>query len=331
MTDTILVRRFCYVTNSFIPLSLSIVDYRNNYLLSSNVNKIIEFYDGFDDKDELIRWFKEKPRGFINTYEIKGPKDVIVVIPTSNFYGQEARVSREKIFKGLHIIFVESGEPQDPYFNYANSCNVGIEIAMKYNPSWIIISKDNMEIVDNTEKLTKEIKEAELNNSESEYLLAQPLFDYISRNAMIVKPRITRAIINYFLPKGNSIKIGSNILKKFNIKYIPRYTYSFKDRFLYRFLFNYNCYISFGIFKKSFFLRSFKEFGSYIPFGEDDQLSIFASSSKTKTSYVNYKIKPTAGKVLGTGDARYLRGIIFSRIIMADYLVELLNPTIQHK
>ena len=87
-------------------LFFSLVDYRNNYFASDNPDKIIEFYNGFEDCDQLIQWMKERPKGVNTIYEVEGDKDIIVVIPTADFNGKYARECRENIFRGLHIVFV---------------------------------------------------------------------------------------------------------------------------------------------------------------------------------------------------------------------------------
>ena len=91
-------------------LFFSLVDYRNNYFTSDDPNEIIEFYNGFENRDQLIRWMKERPKGVANVHEVEGYKDIIVVIPTADFNGKYAKECRENIFKGLHMVFVESGE-----------------------------------------------------------------------------------------------------------------------------------------------------------------------------------------------------------------------------
>lgn len=102
------------------------------------------FYNGFENREQLIQWMRERPKGVANIYEVEGDSDIIVVIPTADFNGKYARECRNNIFNGLHIIFVESGEVPDPYFNYAHNCNVGVKKAMEYNPKWVVVSNDDM-------------------------------------------------------------------------------------------------------------------------------------------------------------------------------------------
>lgn len=135
----------------------SLVDYRNNYYSNSDPKKIKEFYDGLENRNQLIQWMKERPMGVNNIFEIEGEKtkDIIVVIPTADYYGIYAKQCRDNIFKGLHIIFVESG--RDYYFNYAHNCNLGVKRALKYDPKWIVVSNDDMVKIDDVEVLIKEL------------------------------------------------------------------------------------------------------------------------------------------------------------------------------
>ncbi|MEM3455717.1 MAG: hypothetical protein QXT72_04095 [Candidatus Micrarchaeia archaeon] len=94
--------------------------------MSNDFEKIIEFYNHFKIKYELIKWMKERPKGLSYIYEVGGNKDIIVVIPTADFNGRYAKTCRDEIFKGLHIIFVLSGKG-NYYFNYAHNCYVDIK------------------------------------------------------------------------------------------------------------------------------------------------------------------------------------------------------------
>ena len=147
------------ISNTENSLFFSLVDYRNNYFTSDDPDKIIEFYNGFKNRDQLIQWMRERPKGVANIHEVEGEKDIIVVIPTADFYGKYAKECRDNIFKGLHMVFVESGEAPDPYFNYAHNCNIGIMKAMEHNPKWIVISNDDMYKLDDIHKLVHNLSE----------------------------------------------------------------------------------------------------------------------------------------------------------------------------
>ena len=142
-------------------LFFSLVDYRNNYFISDAPDKIIEFYNSFENRDQLLQWMKERPKGIANIHEVDGDKDIIVVIPTADLNGKYARNCKDNIFKGLHLVFVESGEAPDPYFNFAHNVNVGIKKALEYGPKWVVVSNDDMEKVDSIFKLREELNKLE--------------------------------------------------------------------------------------------------------------------------------------------------------------------------
>ena len=318
-------RQCCSVYNSDNnKIFFSLVDYRNNYFTSNDPNKIIEFYNGFDNREQLIQWMRERPKGVANIYEVEGDRDIIVVIPTADFNGKYARECRDNIFKGLHIIFVESGEVPDPYFNYAHNCNVGIRKAMEYNPKWIVVSNDDMNKIDEPSILLESLRKLELNKPGCDLVFAAPVFPYISESAMIVKPRISRKLVNTIIGrKANGI--GFSILQRFNVEYLLKYNFSFFDFLFYKPVFEYTCVVSFGIFRPEFLLKNKSKFGVFFSFGEDDQISIFAAASHSRVCYSNYKIKPEIGKSTGTGIDRYIRNLILGRILIADYLRDVIG------
>ncbi|MEM3290931.1 MAG: hypothetical protein QW046_05375 [Candidatus Micrarchaeaceae archaeon] len=147
----------CCPLESFDRLFFSLVDYHNTFFTSNDPEKIIEFYNHFKTRDELIKWMKERPKGALHIHEVEGNKNIIVVIPTADYNGKYAKECRENIFKGLHIIFVESGKGNF-YFNYAHNCNVGIKRAMEYNPKWVVISNDDVYKIDEITVLLRELQ-----------------------------------------------------------------------------------------------------------------------------------------------------------------------------
>ena len=185
-------RKKCPITFSEFPKFFSLVDYRNNYFTSDDPNRIIEFYNGFENRDQLIQWMRERPKGIANIHEVEGDKDIIVVIPTADFNGKYARECRENIFKGLHMVFVESGEVPDCYFNYAHNCNVGIRIAMVYNPKWVVVSNDDMHKIDDISILNNELKKLDPESLSMVYLFEA---HYHSVTSRFSEARLTR---NYF-------------------------------------------------------------------------------------------------------------------------------------
>ena len=73
----------CEFEKTSPELFFSLVDYRNKLFTSNEPEKILEFYNGFDNRDQLIQWMKERPKGSSYIHEVEGHKDIIVVIHTA--------------------------------------------------------------------------------------------------------------------------------------------------------------------------------------------------------------------------------------------------------
>ena len=176
-------------------LFFSLIDYRNNYFTSEDSDKIIEFYNGFENREQLINWMRERPKGSSNIHEIEGENDIVVVITTADFNGKYAKDCRESIFKGLHIIFVESGGRGDFYFNYSHNCNVGIRKAMEYNPKWVVVSNDDVYKIDDISVLQKQLET--VNNKKIDTVFTKPS-NYHSHPVRFAKPIILYYLYFYF-------------------------------------------------------------------------------------------------------------------------------------
>lgn len=294
--------------------SFSLLDYRNNYFTSNDPNKITEFYNSFEDRNQLIRWMIERPTGVNTIYEVEGNKDVIVVIPTADYNGKFARNCRENIFAGLHIIFVESGLKEEFYFNYARNCNKGVKKAMQYEPKWIVISNDDMEKQDDIKVLTEQLKT--INNNDRELVYAKPSL-YHSYNSSIGETKVILTFLGLLihnLIKG-SVRVfleQQKILKSYSARTLlgPRNKVLAKiflknPRF---FRMTSTFTILSGLFCKSKEGSVFNEV--YINGVEDWELSLSLSTKSENLCVINYRIKDLVGETLGTGLQRRMRGII---------------------
>ena len=67
----------CKFEKNNTVLFFSLVDYRNNLFTSNDPEKIIEFYNGFHNRDQLIQWMKERPKGASYIHEVEGPASYI--------------------------------------------------------------------------------------------------------------------------------------------------------------------------------------------------------------------------------------------------------------
>ncbi len=184
----------------------------NSLYVSNDFNDVIKFYNYFANKSSIIDWMKNRPKMKPNLIEYFSNTDdyAIVVIPTINSNGRWAGIDK-KIFKNLHIIFAENkNQKPNKYFNYAFSVNTAIKRALEYNPTWIIISNDDMFKVDSISQLIKELR-----NSENYDSLFFPKSETYSDNVVMAKAEFQNLIRQFFYWR----KSYKNIINKFKIKF----------------------------------------------------------------------------------------------------------------
>ena len=295
----------CRLEKEHSSLFFSIMDCLNNKFISNNWHDIFDFYSVFENTRELYNWMKERPRGTANIHEVDGYKDVIVVIPTADFNGKYARECREDIFKGLHIIFVESGNVPDPYFNYAHNCNVGIIKALEYKPKWVVVSNDDIYKIDDVSVLVREM--AKIDNSRYKCVFTDPPGKYHSMRSKLAKPNIIRNILYSF---SNKLKSSLILEKKFGVTLLDT-----KSKGIVSLLFTkgykHLSIADFGIFSSKFLEEMngnlFDE--TYINAAEDVDISLRLTCTKEPYTFVKFKLGDYIGSSLGNRGARRLRDI----------------------
>ena len=299
-------RKRCSRDSNVAEPFFSLIDYRNNLFTSDDAQDIIKFYDSFQSRDDLIEWMKERPKGAVYIHEMEGTKDNIVVIPTADFNGKYARECRENIFKGLHIIFVESAEIPDPYFNYAHSCNVGIQMAINYDPKWIAVSNDDMYKIDDIDTLNSIL--LKLDDRKYDVILAA-LSENISSELSMGRKRLTYDIYRFF--KGRPI---GQLFKKFSVNYYYIINSVKKSALVFKKIPN-SSFPTFGAFVifSSLYLRT-KMGGTpfdevYINDHEDTDLSLRLFLGRARILRINYRIGSIVGSSLGMSRARHLRHV----------------------
>ena len=337
-------RLYCPPDEQTKGLFFSLVDYRNNYFTSNDPKNVLGFYDGFENRDQLIQWMRERPKGVHTIYEVDGDKEIIVVIPTADYNGKFAKECRENIFKGLYIIFVESGGRGDFYFNYAHNCNVGIKKAMEYNPKWIVLSGDDMYKIDGPDKLREEIlindnrKVGTLYTDESKY--------HSRRQALLCQSLIGKLYTqlgNTLTKRGTGLCRTPEHLDTFNFtiscaKVAINERYSIyhrirsstdrslrsriENKILYRKILEGTFFLDFGIFSsvlmKELHNSPFME--SFVNGSEDTMLSLEIIAKGTQSNIIDYRIGDFVGSTLGNDDVRSLRDM--AGFILLDSLVE---------
>lgn len=163
-------RLSCKIESGNGDMFFSLMENLNNLFVSNNPDDIIEFYSKFEDREALVTWMMERPNGRYDIHEIEGDKDVIVVMTTADYNGDYAKRCREDIYKGLHMVFVESGGRGDYYINCGRNMNIGVRKAMSYNPKWIILSGDDMYKIDDISVLKSEVAKYDPNKIDTLYL-----------------------------------------------------------------------------------------------------------------------------------------------------------------
>ena len=285
----------------------SLVVYKNNYFISKNYDDIVEFYKSFENSEQLIRWMKERPTGISQLHEIEGNKEIIIVIPTSDFEGKYAKSCREEIFLGHHIIFVESGGKEDFYFNIAHNFNVGFKRALEYNPKWVIYSNDDMYKIDNSEKLTNELKK--LNHKEIMMVFSREASIYHSAHGFLVRRRVFRNVAFFFVNKYK--RFVAYIEKKFNVNYFIFSELNFLGKILYKKIEAIRLGIDFCIISGEYIKsKNGKVMDEvYINHLDDSDLSLQFFQQNFVVAEIDYKIGDFIGSTLGTGPHRMLRSI----------------------
>ena len=311
-------RLFCPISDPHYNLFFSLVDYKNNYFTSNDPNKIIEFYDGFEDRDQLTNWMKERPTGVTNIFEVEGSNEIIVVIPTADFNGKYAKDCRENIFKGLHIIYVESGGREDFYFNFAHNCNVGIKKAMEYNPKWVVYSNDDMYKIDDINVLKKTLQNIDNKKISTVFTNAA---SYHSIPVKLAKPRTLLLI--YMKMRNRATRIRSYLWKRLDVKYFLPIRGLFGDILYTKGL---KCYsiASFGIFSSEFVKEFTFENGemfdeTFVNATEDIDLSLKMTLCRTDYEFINYNIGNHINGTLGASFCKQLRDIAGDALL--NYLI----------
>ncbi|MEM3192894.1 MAG: hypothetical protein QW292_12590 [Candidatus Parvarchaeota archaeon] len=287
---------------------------RDRLFTSGNPEDILRVYDSFQDREEVVEWMRGRPRGRADIIEVEGDKDVIVVIPTADFNNQYAKECRENVYKGLHIIFVQSGLPRDPYFNIAHNFNLGIRKAMEYNPKWIVISNDDVVKKDEPEKLVHEL--SQLDCEKVDAVFTQPA-GYHSAPAFIGQPNmlydVTIRVFKHFSKNVEYVSRFYEDMKRLNENvYFLRFTYgiSLKRKITDLFLFKKRLYFlntaSFMIVSRKFVRNNEKVFDeTYINDMEDTELSLRVRNMNC--AFIDYDIGEYVGSSLGTGVVRFIR------------------------
>ena len=275
----------------------------------TQVEQVARFYHHFEDAASILKWVRERKNGRADIFEVDGDRNIVVVIPTRDHHGKYSLHCSNHIFKGFQQVFVESGSDIRG-FNYARNCNIGLKRALKYQPSWIILSNDDMYMIDKPETLTGELAGKDPERYVS--LFTSPPGDY---HSYLGGFGLTTHLRNLALRvTGNLQREQLQIEQKFSIRIVPAYPnrirriLSKRNRF-------FHITSSFSIFSGKFVKEKsgavFDEM--FLNMWEDTDISYQISRNPEYLSFINYRIGDMIGSSFGNTGARHLRSMV-SRI-----------------
>ena len=284
-------------------LFFSLLDYKNTYYTSKDFPKIKEFYNSFKTDVELFEWMNARPKGNFQIVEVEGDKDVIIVIPTTDYDGEYARTCREVIFFGFHILFIVSGK-DNFYFNYSHNCNAGIRKALEYSPTWIVLSNDDMVAID----MPTTLKE-ELNNIDPKKNTIAFCKNRLDVNNIVKfgTSTLLRNVVFYLL--SDYTRTLLKLERKFGIKLLVELNH-FPERYFTHYKYSFRSISDFAVFSADIFRKSKEFYDETFVVGAEDllaSLEIYANNIDYKT--INYSIGSIGGATVGS-NGRMLKDIM---------------------
>jgi hypothetical protein len=285
----------------------------DSLFVSQDPRILASFYEAFATPGDLIRWMRARPKGRVEIIEDPGGGDVVAVIPTVSNAGALTQRLRKEVFTGIRMVVAESGK--NPYFNYAASVNAGVARALESNPKWIVVSNDDMSLIDQPQVLVREL--SSLDDSSVDIAFTTPPGSYHSYHARVGSPRRLRNMMWYLIDRYHRTRarLDGKLRTRLATKIYP-----YMDAFPYNFIYKENtadrCRFinpgSFAIYSAKLVkeLRQPLLDDTYINGWEDADLGIRLSRRHSRTGFVRYRIGDSLGASLGPfSSARTLREI----------------------
>lgn len=296
----------------------------NKEFTSNSPEEVRHFYDHFRSRDELVAWMKERPPGRAELFEVDGKKDVIVVIPTSAVEGPLATRCRTQLFRGQHIIFVDS-KGLDPLFNYARNVNKGVRRALEIGSKWVIVANDDTVGVDPISTLVLGLEKIDPEKTTIAYPV--PFSTYHSVKASLVY--LKKWAYPLLRVKRAEIRKIHNLSMRFGVKYefMPDHLFRGGYRGLaYRpFISRVAGYVdtvSFGVYSSRLALdlggKLYDEV--YINHTEESDLAFRMWMKQTGIRHISFRVDEGVGTTLGTGQVRFLRNV--ASLAYLNYKIE---------
>lgn len=299
---------------------------------SNNINNLVKFYEFINSPEKAYNFSIQREKSRIKIYHHKSSSNICFIIPTISINNFLMDPYWNFVSKFDAIIVESSGQ----YFNYARSINCGITEALNYNYKTLILSNDDMEVVDNKNKLLKEIENLE----DFDVILPTKIRKMdstfsISDKFSIVNFNLTTRYmkyINWIINKNDNFNEFKSILNLINgYKYTVFEGSGNKklDSFILRFLKvrykNICLFNSFGIFKRDV-LENQKMDEAFINGKEDYEFVIRLINNKFSFVKSSFRISDIGGKSLNiyNNNLRKLKDLL-SELILNYYIVNNFN------
>ncbi len=292
------------------PPSLSAII--NDLYVSRSFNQIARFYDYFHDSGDLSSWMHDRPKGNSEIVTFEGNvKDICVVVPTISSSSDFAKRILKETFRGLTVIFVESGR-SNPFFNFSHNCNTGFREALeRFDPEWIIYSNDDMVLLDQPDRLVQQLSVDEIRSKD--FVFSGYPSRYHSYVSNFVRPNILNNLLNPF--RDDEERTIRKVEERVQIEYLPVWTGNssvlelLSHMILHRSLGKIINIGSFGIFNSKF-VREVKGVvfdETFVNGLEDVDFSMRILRDKLNVGFIKYRIGDVVGGSSTKGEVRFLQ------------------------
>lgn len=313
-------RFFCHIGKTNAKMFFNLVAPRNNNFTGNDPNKIIEFYNGLENRDQFIKFMKERRNGVRNIHEVEGVKEISVVIPTADFNYKCEKECSENIFKGIQTVFVVDSGRGDFHFNIVHNTNVRMKKAMICNPKFLVVSNNDIMNGNPISKLGGESQKIEHKNTYAIFTPPAPdhsthSFLGISSLFFIFALKVLKIISKRFRYIKNTYFHMRRLNKQsFFQQYedIPALSYRIVNSFFFKRIETFINTFSFGNFSSNF-VREYRGNllnGTYINEMEDTDLSMRVKCMNHNLSIMESEINEYVCSTLRSDDSRTIRGII---------------------
>lgn len=299
-------------------------DELENLWSENTVSSLKNFYKEINSPEKAVKFSKNRSREEVKIYHNRNDKNACVVIPTANFE-RFAKTNYWPYISRLDTIVVESN---GKYFNYAYSMNSGINEALNYGYTNIIISNDDMIPAESIESL-EFLVERELNESIllPRKVRTSPIDHPTTSNEFYIANRnVVYKFINYinlFKSHHKELKDVLEITSKFShFKYSIFEGTDFRlinhilKSFLKTELHKIPLFTSFGIFDANI-LEKERYDTLFINSREDYDLMIRLSTSGIHIERISFKIADIGGQTMNSynNNLRIIKDLIGDLIL----------------